>query len=218
MKWRKIHCFGLKKLPEPMLKDGFRSFAVTGEPVEAHLSVQRLVIVRQREPVDERQVDEPHVCRAKFFQENFPKEEKVTSVLYVGASFQYGLEGVDFEELHTKRVRRAQGKAKVIWSVGPIRCGRSHRNVCTSPKTRSTSAASGCRSGALRSFILVAASRHRLKSRPRGHECAASVSTVAYTSALSTVQTYGVRRAGAREKVCCLPTRMVSSVLNHEGP
>ncbi len=21
MKWRKIHCFGLKKLPEPMLKD-----------------------------------------------------------------------------------------------------------------------------------------------------------------------------------------------------
>ena len=53
MKGRESHRFGLKKLPEPMLKDGFRSFAVTGKPVEAHLSVQRLVIVRQREPVDE---------------------------------------------------------------------------------------------------------------------------------------------------------------------
>ena len=144
MKWREIQRFGLKKLPEPMLKDCFRSFAVTGEPVEAHLNVQRLVIVRQREPVDEGQVDEPRLCGAKFFQESFPKDEKVTSVRHVGAGI--------------------------------------------------------------------------LKSRPRGHECAASVSTVAYTSALSSVQTYGVRGAGAREKVCCLPTRMVSSVLNHEGP
>ena len=41
-----------------MLEDGFRSLAVTGKPVEAHLSVQRLVIVRQREPVDEGQVDD----------------------------------------------------------------------------------------------------------------------------------------------------------------
>ena len=49
MKWREIQRFGLKKLPEPMLKDGFRSFAVTGEPVEAHLSVQSLVVVTETE-------------------------------------------------------------------------------------------------------------------------------------------------------------------------
>jgi hypothetical protein len=124
------------------------------------------------------------------------------------------------QETHTQKKQPSTRRAlqidsrlsKVIRSGGPIRCGRSHRSVCTSPKTRCTSAACCGRSG------VVVASRHRLKSRPRGHECAASVSTVAYTSALSTVQTYGVRRAGAREKVCCLPTRMVSSVLNHEVP
>ena len=147
MKWRKIHCFGLKKLPEPMLKDGFRSFAVTGEPIEAHLSVQRLVIVRQREPVDEGQVDEPHLSGAKFFQESFPKDEKVTSVLHVRTSSQYGLEDVDFEELHTKRVRRTQNISKVIRSAGPLGRGRSHSSVCTGPKTRYTTGAACCSSG-----------------------------------------------------------------------
>jgi len=46
VKWRKVLRFGLKKLPEPMLEDGFRGLAVTGEPVEAHLSVQLLVFFR----------------------------------------------------------------------------------------------------------------------------------------------------------------------------
>ena len=46
VKGREVLRFGLKKLPEPMLEDGFRGLAVTGEPVEAHLSVQRLVVVR----------------------------------------------------------------------------------------------------------------------------------------------------------------------------
>jgi len=102
VKWRKILRFGLKKLPKPMLEDGFRSLAITGEPVEAHLSVQRLVIVRQRLPVDEGQVDQPHVRGAHVLQESLPKDKKVTSVLHVRTSSQYGLEDVDFEELHTK--------------------------------------------------------------------------------------------------------------------
>ena len=42
-------------------------------------------------------------------------------------------------------------------------------------------------------FIISMPSRHRLESRSRGNECAASVSTVVYTSALSSVQTYDVR-------------------------
>jgi hypothetical protein len=46
VKWREILRFGLKKLPEPMLEDGFRGLAVTGEPVEAHLNVQLLVFFR----------------------------------------------------------------------------------------------------------------------------------------------------------------------------
>ena len=32
------------------------------------------------------------------------------------------------------------------------------------------------------------------------------------------VHAHDVRRTGAQEKVCCLPTRMVSSVLDHEVP
>jgi len=35
---------------------------------------------------------------------------------------------------------------------------------------------------------------------------------------LRSVQVHGVRRAGTREKVCCLPTRMVSTVLDCEVP
>ena len=85
-------------------------------------------------------------------------------------SFQYGLEGVDFEELHTKRVRRSQSSSKVIRSGGPIRCGRSHRSVCTIPKTRCTSAACGCRSGALRNFILVATGGHGVCARTGDHK------------------------------------------------
>ena len=46
MKWREIQRFGLKKLPEPMLEDGFRGLAVASELVEAHLNVQLLVVVR----------------------------------------------------------------------------------------------------------------------------------------------------------------------------
>ena len=199
-----------RHVPEPMLKDGFRSFAVTGKPVEAHLSVQRLVIVRQREPVDEGEVDEPHVCGAKFFQENFPKEEKVTSVLHVGTSFQYGLEDADFKELHAKRVRRAQSSSKVIRSVGPIRCGRSHRSVCTIPKTRCTSAACCGRSGVPLNFTLVATGWHGLKARPSEGVCAACVSfrRAGPSRRSAKTQTRDVRRAGTWQKVCRRPTRM----------
>ena len=66
--------------------------------------------------------------------------------------------------------------------------------------------------------ILAVAPRHRLKSRPRGHECAALRGAVVDSPALSSGQAQNVRREGAREKVCCLPTRMVSSVLDHEVP
>ena len=37
MKWHEVLRFGLEKLPEPMLEDGFRGLAVAGRPVEAHL-------------------------------------------------------------------------------------------------------------------------------------------------------------------------------------
>ena len=46
VKWREVLRFGLEKLPEPMLEDGFRGLAVAGEPVESHLSVQLLVFFR----------------------------------------------------------------------------------------------------------------------------------------------------------------------------
>jgi hypothetical protein len=46
VKWREVLRFGLEKLQESMLEDGFRGLAVTGEPVEAHVSVQLLVFLR----------------------------------------------------------------------------------------------------------------------------------------------------------------------------
>jgi hypothetical protein len=46
VKGREVLRFGLKKLPEPMLEDGFQGLAVAGEPVESHLSVQLLVFLR----------------------------------------------------------------------------------------------------------------------------------------------------------------------------
>ena len=69
---------------------------------------------------------------------------------------------------------------------------------CNRRKTTngSRSGASDCSGGR---SIFMPSSRHRLKSRPRGHKCAASVSTEAYTSALSSVQTYDVRRVHGRK-------------------
>jgi len=72
----------------------------------------------------------------------------------------------------------------------------------------------GSRSGASDSsggriiFIISMPSSHRLMSRACGNECAASVSTVAYTSALSSVQTYNVR---AHNHERCKPPWLASA-------
>jgi hypothetical protein len=171
MKGRKILRFRLEKLPKPMLEDGFRSLAVTGKPVEAHLSVQCLVIVRQRLPFGEGQVNQPHVRGAHVLQESLAKDEKVTSVLHVRTSLQYGLEDDDFEELHTIRGRRPQSSAKVIRSGGPLGCGRSHRSA-TRPKTRGTNAAGWrFRSSVRRNFfVVVATGWHSVGARTGDHK------------------------------------------------
>ena len=59
---------------------------------------------------------------------------------------------------------------------------------------------------------------HRLKSRPRDHECAALRGAVVDSPALSSVQAQNVRRTSAREKVCCLPTRMMAIVSDRAVP
>jgi hypothetical protein len=48
--------------------------------------------------------------------------------------------------------------------------------------------------------------------------CAALRGAVGDSPALSSVQAQNVRRLGAREKVCCLPTRMMSFVLGRTVP
>jgi hypothetical protein len=114
----------------------------------------------------------------------------------------------------SEKLARRPGAEMMGPSGGGCCClGVEHEQFETRPPPRAVA-------GAAASSMSSSPSRprHRLKTRARGNECAASVSTVVYTSALSSVQTYDVRRAGAREKVCCLPTRMVSSVLDHEVP
>ena len=160
MKWREIHRFGLKKLPEPMLKDGFRSFAVTGEPVEAHLSVQRLVIVRQREPVDEGQVDEPHVSGAKFFQENFPKEEKVTASFTSGQAFNMAWRTLISKSLAPKEsgapraVRRSSGVSGRSGAGGVIgACARVPKRGARAPRAVAEAAPSVTASSSRRGMV-----------------------------------------------------------------
>ena len=126
-----------------------------------------------------------------------------------------GASDVDCEERHTKRGRWSQSSAKVSRSRGQFGRGRGqHSCAGTCPKGLgyTTAYACCCRSVGILNVILAVAPRHRLKPRQRGHECAASVSIVAYTSALSSVRTYDVRGAGAREKVCCLPQDGVQRV------
>jgi hypothetical protein len=123
-----------------------------------------------------------------------------------------GASDVDCEERHTKRGRWSQSSPKVSRSRGPFRCGRSHRSVCTSPKTRCTSAACGCRSGDLRNCVLVATG-HGLKTRPSQGICAAFGRAVSCTIRRS-VQAHDVRRSCARQEVCGLPTRMLCIALD----
>jgi hypothetical protein len=58
--------------------------------------------------------------------------------------------------------------------------------------------------------------RHHLKSGSRHDKCSALGRTVVCAPALRSVQAYDVRRSGARQKVRCLPTRMMSVVLDRE--
>jgi hypothetical protein len=178
MKGRKILRFRLEKLPKPMLEDGFRSLAVTGKPVEAHLSVQCLVIVRQRLPFGEGQVNQPHVRGAHVLQESLAKDEKVTSVLHVRTGLQDGQEDDDFEEFHTIRGRGTQSRAKVIGSGRPLGCGRSHRSA-TRPKTRGTNAAGWRRSGVRRNFFVVVATGWHSVGARTGNSKNSSFGTIA---------------------------------------
>jgi hypothetical protein len=178
MKGRKILRFRLEELPKPMLEDGFRSLAVTGKPVEAHLSVQCLVIVRQRLPFGEGQVNQPHVRGAHVLQESLAKDEKVTSVLHVRTGVRDGQEDDDFKEFHTIRGRGAQSLAKVIGSGGPRGCGRSDRSAMR-PKTRGTSAAGWRRSGVRRNFFVVVATGWHSVGARTGNSENSSFGTIA---------------------------------------
>ena len=67
-------------------------------------------------------------------------------------------------------------------------------------------------------IISVPSSRHSLESRTSGDKCATLRGAVVDAPALRSVQAQDVRRTGAREKVCCLPTRMMSIVLDRKVP
>jgi len=132
-----------------------------------------------------------------------------------------GASDVDCEERHTKRGWWSQSSPKVSRSRGPFGRGRGqHSCAGTCPKGLgyTTASACCCRSGGILNVILAVAPRHCLKSRPRGHECAALRGAVVDSPALSSGQAQNVRRTGAREEVCCLPTRMMAIVLDHTVP
>ena len=110
---------------------------------------------------------------------------------------------------------------KVIRSRGPLGRGRGHHSCAgTCPKGLgyTTASACWCRSFGLLNGVLAVTPRHRLKSRPRGHECAALRGAVVDSPTLSSGQAQNVRRTGAREEVCCLPTRMMAIVLDRTVP
>ena len=80
--------------------------------------------------------------------------------------------------------------------------------MCTRPKTRCTSAACGCRSGALRNFIRVVAPRHRIGARTGDRECLKVTVTAAFGPTLARsveARTASVRRACTRKEICRLP-------------
>ena len=80
------------------------------------------------------------------------------------------------------------------------------------------SAHSGASDSSKAHIISVPSSLHSLESGSCHDKGAVLGRAVVDAPTLRSVQTHDIRRAGTREKVCCLPTRMVSTVLDCEVP
>jgi hypothetical protein len=89
---------------------------------------------------------------------------------------------------------------------------RCNRRKTTNGSRSGASDGSGGRS------IFMPSSRHRLKSRARRHKRAAFGRAGVDAPALRSVQAHDVRRSSARQKMCCLPTRMMAIVLDRAVP
>jgi hypothetical protein len=112
----------IKKLPEPVLEYGFLwYFCRFSRPCcswrasrgASEYSALCLPQIKRPSPLDDGKV-KPHVRWAQFFQEGFPKDEKVTSVLHGPTGIKHGEEHGDFEKLHTKGVRRLQNSEMIV--------------------------------------------------------------------------------------------------------
>jgi hypothetical protein len=171
----------LERFPKPVLDNSFGTKDVRGEKGLPQRSVQFRFLGGEVGPLYHRKLDEPSIGLDQLGQDVTAKLEQVTDT--------------------SNFVRDKILHSKILEYLGDM--------LVVSQGCESIGSRSGASDSSGAHIISVPSSRHSLESRSRCDKYAAMRGTVVDSPSLRSVQAQDVRRTGAREKVCCLPTRMV---------